>query len=60
MFTVLDSGCCLVGGTKTVSFNCVNNGGPGKFCIVDGSDWPTTSWKVGHMLNIKGTLSRTR
>lgn len=45
--SILDCGYCLVGGNKTVSLKCLNVGGPGRFCILQESDWPTTSWKVG-------------
>ncbi|XP_028403887.1 deleted in lung and esophageal cancer protein 1-like isoform X2 [Dendronephthya gigantea] len=43
--TILDCGYCLVGGNKTVVFKCLNVGGPGRFCILHESEWPTTSWK---------------
>ncbi|CAB4001497.1 Hypothetical predicted protein, partial [Paramuricea clavata] len=43
--TILDCGYCLVGGNKTVSFKCLNVGGPGRFCILHESEWPTTTWK---------------
>ncbi|XP_046844531.1 deleted in lung and esophageal cancer protein 1-like [Xenia sp. Carnegie-2017] len=42
--TVLDCGYCLVGGSKTITFNYSNVGGPGRFCVFHKSEWPSPSW----------------
>ena len=44
--SVLDCGHCLVGGKKIIKLTCQNNGGDGRFCIMDKANWPTVSFPV--------------
>lgn len=42
---VLDIGYCLVGGYQVVQFIVKNQGGSGRFCIMNRSSWPAHNFK---------------
>ena len=44
--SVVDVGYCLVGGCHVTQLLVKNEGGPGRFCIMPSSAWPTTNFKV--------------
>ena len=44
--SVVDVGYCLVGGCHVTQLVVKNEGGPGRFCIMPSSVWPTTNFKV--------------
>ena len=42
---------CLVGGCHVTQLLVKNEGGPGRFCIMPSSVWPTTNFKVSVLLS---------
>ncbi|XP_041367117.1 deleted in lung and esophageal cancer protein 1-like [Gigantopelta aegis] len=43
--STIDVGCCLVGGCHVTQYVVVNDGGPGRFCIIPSSSWPATNFR---------------
>lgn len=43
----LNVGQCLVGGCKITRLIVVNEGGPGRFCVMKRDQWPASNFKVG-------------
>ena len=39
-------GECLVGGCKVTRLTVRNDGGPGRFCMMNKASWPATNFKV--------------
>ena len=42
----IDIGQCLVGGVKVAQVRVRNDGGHGRFCIMQKSAWPASNFKV--------------